>query len=83
LRLGPVQDQFPSHDDPEYKKWLEEEQKLIDRYEKRPDMSWRDYLVMLLTFGTAAEHCLMVQYLYALRRLFAAYRRSRAQSPDR
>jgi len=39
LRLGPVQDQFPSHDDPEYKKWLEEEQKLIDRYEKRPDMS--------------------------------------------
>ena len=28
-------------------------------------MSWRDHLVMLLTFGAAAEHCLMVQYLYA------------------
>ncbi len=56
--------QFPSHDDPEYKKWLEEEQKLIDRYQKRPNMSWRDHLVMLLTFGAAAEHCLMVQYLY-------------------
>jgi hypothetical protein len=33
--------------------------------EKRPDMSWRDHLVMLLTFGATAEHCLMVQYLYA------------------
>ena len=32
---------------------------------KRPDMSWRDHLVMLLSFGAAAEHCLMVQYLYA------------------
>ncbi len=32
---------------------------------KRPDMSWRDHLVMLLTFGATAEHCLMVQYLYA------------------
>ena len=28
-------------------------------------MSWRDHLVMLLTFGATAEHCLMVQYLYA------------------
>jgi Ferritin-like/Putative lumazine-binding len=33
--------------------------------EKRPDMSWRDHLIMLLTFGATAEHCLMVQYLYA------------------
>jgi hypothetical protein len=33
--------------------------------DKRPDMSWRDHLVMLLTFGATAEHCLMVQYLYA------------------
>ncbi len=69
--------QIPSHDDPEYKKWLEEEQNLIDRYEKRSDMSWRDHLVMLLTFGAAAEHCLMVQYLYATLRhstpLYAAY----------
>ena len=37
----------------------------IRRYQKRPDMSWRDHLVMLLTFAAAAEHCLMVQYLYA------------------
>jgi len=28
-------------------------------------MSWRDHLVMLLTFAAAAEHCLLVQYLYA------------------
>ena len=35
------------------------------RSDKRPDMSWRDHLVMLLSFGAAAEHCLMVQYLYA------------------
>ena len=28
-------------------------------------MSWRDHLVMLLTFVATAEHCLMVQYLYA------------------
>ena len=34
-------------------------------HKKRPDMSWRDHLVMLLTFGATAEHCLMVQYLYA------------------
>jgi hypothetical protein len=34
-------------------------------YHKFPDMSWRDHLVMLLQFGAAAEHCLMVQYLYA------------------
>lgn len=34
-------------------------------YGKFPDMSWRDHLVMLLQFGAAAEHCLMVEYLYA------------------
>ncbi len=62
---APPGSKVPSHEDPDYKKWLEEEQKLIDRYQKRPDMSWRDHLVMLLTFGAAAEHCLMVQYLYA------------------
>ena len=27
------------------------------RFEKRPDMSWRDHLVMLLSFDAAAEHC--------------------------
>lgn len=32
---------------------------------KRPDMSWRDHLVMLLTSGAEIEHALMVQYLYA------------------
>jgi len=32
---------------------------------KRRDMSWREHLVMLLSFGAAAEHCLMVEYLYA------------------
>lgn len=32
---------------------------------KRPDMSWRDHLVMLLTSGAEVEHALMVQYLYA------------------
>ena len=32
---------------------------------KRPDMSWRDYLVMMLTSGAEIEHALMVQYLYA------------------
>src|SRR5271165_2430282 len=32
---------------------------------KSKDMSWRDHLVMLLTIGAAAEHCLMVEYLYA------------------
>ena len=35
------------------------------RYGKFADMSWRDHLVMLLQFGAAAEHCLMVEYLYA------------------
>jgi Ferritin-like len=32
---------------------------------KRPDMTWRDHLLMLLSFGATVEHCLMVQYLYA------------------
>ena len=32
---------------------------------KRPDMSWRDHLVMMLTSGAEVEHALMVQYLYA------------------
>jgi hypothetical protein len=33
--------------------------------QKRPDMSWRDHLIMLLTSGAEVEHALMVQYLYA------------------
>ncbi len=45
---------------------------------KRPDMSWRDHLVMLLSFGAAAEHCLMVQYLYA-----AYSMRTDRESPER
>ena len=32
---------------------------------RRPDMTWRDHLVMLLTTGAEVEHALMVQYLYA------------------
>jgi hypothetical protein len=32
---------------------------------KRPDMSWRDHLVMMLTSGAEIEHALMVQYLFA------------------
>ena len=36
-----------------------------DDYKKRPDMTWRDHLLMLLSFGATVEHCLMVQYLYA------------------
>jgi len=32
---------------------------------QRPDMSARDYLVMMLTSGAEIEHALMVQYLYA------------------
>ena len=32
---------------------------------KRPDMTWRDHLLMLLYFGAAIEHALMVEYLYA------------------
>jgi hypothetical protein len=32
---------------------------------KRPDMTWRDHLVMLLMSGAEIEHALMVQYLYA------------------
>src|SRR5271165_1081810 len=56
---------IPPEDDPEYGAKLEEEHELAKRYNKRPDMSWRDHLVMLLSFGAPAEHCLMVQYLYA------------------
>src|SRR3974390_2012001 len=33
--------------------------------EKRPDMTWHDHLIMLLSFGAEIEHALMVQYLYA------------------
>ena len=32
---------------------------------KPEDMTWRDYLVMLLHIGSELEHGLMVQYLYA------------------
>lgn len=32
---------------------------------QRPDMSYRDHLVMMLTSGAEIEHALMVQYLYA------------------
>ena len=32
---------------------------------RRPDMSWRDHLVMMLTSGAEIEHALMVQYLFA------------------
>jgi Ferritin-like len=32
---------------------------------RRPDMSYRDHLVMMLTSGAEVEHALMVQYLYA------------------
>ena len=36
-----------------------------DGLEKRPDMTWKDHLVMLLHIGAEIEHSLMVQYLYA------------------
>jgi len=42
-----------------------EEKKSPVRNTKRPDMTWRDHLVMLLTSGAEVEHALMVQYLYA------------------
>ena len=32
---------------------------------KRPEMTWRDHLAMLLHIGAEIEHSLMVQYLYA------------------
>jgi|CZKL01.1.fsa_nt_gi hypothetical protein len=32
---------------------------------KRHDMTWHDHLIMLLHLGSAIEHALMVQYLYA------------------
>jgi Ferritin-like len=48
-----------------------EEDEWIRRYGKRPDMTWRDHLSMLLSFGATVEHCLMVQYLYAAYSLHA------------
>jgi hypothetical protein len=33
--------------------------------DKRPDMTWKDHLAMLLHIGAEIEHSLMVQYLYA------------------
>src|SRR5215475_6902207 len=33
--------------------------------DKRPEMTWRDHLAMLLHIGAEIEHSLMVQYLYA------------------
>jgi hypothetical protein len=33
--------------------------------QKRREMSWHDYLIALLHMGSALEHSLMVQYLYA------------------
>jgi hypothetical protein len=32
---------------------------------KPPELSWRDFLVMLLQIGAEIEHALMVEYLYA------------------
>jgi hypothetical protein len=32
---------------------------------KPPEMSWKDYLLMLLHVGAEVEHALMVEYLYA------------------
>ena len=32
---------------------------------KRPEMTWRDHLGMMLHIGAEIEHSLMVQYLYA------------------
>ena len=32
---------------------------------KPPELSWRDYLIMLLHIGAEIEHGLMVEYLYA------------------
>ena len=32
---------------------------------KPPEMTWRDYLVLLLHLGAEIEHALMVEYLYA------------------
>jgi hypothetical protein len=43
----------------------EEDIKQSGLFEKRPDMTWRDHLIMLLYFGAEIEHSLMVQYLYA------------------
>ena len=33
--------------------------------EKPPELTWRDFAIMLLQIGSAVEHALMVQYLYA------------------
>ena len=63
---GPKHSEQGSSDDPpQVDNMPTDEAEWVKRYQKRPDMSWRDHLVMLLTFGAAAEHCLMVQYLYA------------------
>ena len=35
------------------------------RTTKRPGMTWKDHLVMLLHIGAEIEHSLMVQYLFA------------------
>jgi hypothetical protein len=68
----------PPEDDATYEAELEEEHALAKRYNKRPDMSWLDHLVTLLSFGAAAEHCLMVQYLYAAYSL-----RTEGEEPER
>jgi hypothetical protein len=47
-----------------------------EHFQKRPDMTWRDHLVMLLHFGAEIEHSLMVQYLYC------AYSLGGPQVPD-
>jgi hypothetical protein len=44
---------------------LEKERELARRFKRRPDMTWRDHLVMLLYIGAEIEHSLMVQYLYS------------------
>ena len=33
--------------------------------EKPPELSWHDYLVVLLQIGASIEHALMLQYLSA------------------
>lgn len=34
-------------------------------FEKPPELTWRDYAIMLLHIASSIEHALMVQYLYA------------------
>lgn len=50
---------------PKKKQTLEAEKQLPKHLDKRPDMTWHDQLITLLHLGTAFEHALMVQYLYA------------------